>query len=470
MSSLEQSIEEVMTEAADIQHKVPGKGGSAPAALSSPDADEPKHDSEAVKKAGDATKPAPKTNPAKKGDSPEELKDGETKVEKGKAVNQEEDTDDSGTPNLEEMSKADLLKQAVASMKEMDANALKAAVAGLNEDDEDGDEDEKSESLSRNALIRKVVESLKDKSIAEVTSFIKELDNDSDEGESEKIQKKTASTESKKSTSKKDEEYEDDEEEEESVKKESYDIDMTADIEALVSDEDLSEEFKNKAKTIFEASVAAKVKELSAEKEAQLEEEQNQKIEEIKDDLSEKVDSYLNYVSESWVKENELAIERGLKSELTEDFINGLKKLFEEHYVEVPEDKFDVVEELAQRLDHMEDKLNEEVASNISALQDIEELQREKIISEASKDLADSEIEKLKVLAEDVDYENEENFVEKVSTLKEAYFKGDKLLAVSDESNVAFNESEEEDKDNINVDPSMAGYTAAISKFSKTDS
>ena len=469
MSSLENTIEEVMTEAADIQHKVPGKGGSAPAAKSSPDADEPKKDSEAVKKAGEATKKAkaPGGEPAQ--DKAEDLKDGETKVEKGKAVNQEEVEDDSETPNLEEMSKADLLKQAVASMKEMDAKALKAAVAGLNEDDEDGDEDEKSESLSRNALIRKVVESLKDKSIAEVTSFIKELDNDSDEGESEKIQKKTASTESKKSTSKKDEEYEDDEEEE-SVKKESYEIDMTDDIEALVSDEDLSEEFKNKAKTIFEASVAAKVKELSAEKEAQLEEEQNQKIEEIKDDLSEKVDSYLNYVSESWVKENELAIERGLKSELTEDFINGLKKLFEEHYVEVPEDKFDVVEELAARLDDMEDKLNEEVASNIQAQQNIEELQREKIISEASKDLADSEIEKLKVLAEDVDYENEGNFVEKVSTLKEAYFKGDKLLAVSDESNVAFNESDEENKDNINVDPSMAGYTAAISKFSKIDS
>jgi len=147
-----------------------------------------------------------------------------------------------------------------------------------------------------------------------------------------------------------------------------------------------------------------------------------------------------------------------------------LKKLFEEHYVEVPEDKFDVVEELANRLDEMEDKLNEEVASNISALQDIEELQREKIISEASKDLADSEIEKLKALAEDVDFEDEGNFVEKVSTLKEAYFKGEKLEAVSDESNVAFNESEEENKENINVDPSMANYTAAISKFSKIDS
>jgi hypothetical protein len=477
MSSLEHTIEEVMTEAADVQHKVPGKGGSAPAAKASPDADEPKKDSEAVKKAGQATKKAkaPGGEPAQ--DKAEELKDGETKVEKGKAVNQEEVEDDSETPNLEEMSKADLLKQAVASMKEMDAKALKSAVAGLTEDDEDGDEDEKSESLSRNALIRKVVESLKDKSIAEVTSFIKELDNDSDEGESEKIQSKTkpvkeASKDKKVTKEMGDMEDEDEEEdeEEESVKKESYDIDMTDDIEALVSDEDLSEEFKNKAKTIFEASVAAKVKELTAEKEAQLEEEQVSKIEEIKDDLSEKVDSYLNYVAESWVSENELAIERGLKSELTEDFINGLKKLFEEHYVEVPEDKFDVVEELAARLDDMEDKLNEEVASNIEAQQNIEELQREKVISEASKDLADSEIEKLKELAEDVDYENEGKFVEKVSTLKEAYFKGEKLEAVSDESNVAFNESEEESKDNINVDPSMAGYSAAISKFAKIDS
>ena len=477
MSSLEHTIEEVMTEAADIQHKVPGKGGSAPAAMSSPDADEPKKDSAAVKKAGEATKKAkaPGGEPAQ--DKAEELSDGETKVEKGKAVNQEEVEDDSETPNLEEMSKADLLKQAVASMKEMDAKALKSAVAGLTEDDEDGDEDEKSESLSRNALIRKVVESLKDKSIAEVTSFIKELDNDSDEGESEKIQSKTkpvkeASKDKKVTKEMGDMEDEDEEEdeEEESVKKESYDIDMTDDIEALVSDEDLSEEFKNKAKTIFEASVASKVKEQLAEKEAQLEEEQVSKIEEIKDDLSEKVDSYLNYVAESWVSENELAIERGLKSELTEDFINGLKKLFEEHYVEVPEDKFDVVEELAQRLDDMEDKLNEEVASNIEAQQNIEELQREKVISEASKDLADSEIEKLKELAEDVDYEDEGKFVEKVSTLKEAYFKGEKLEAVSDESNVAFNESEEENRDNINVDPSMAGYTAAISKFAKIDS
>ena len=463
MSSLENTITDVMLD--EAAKKLPNASADV-----SPDADAEKKSSAAVKKAGEAVKPAKPTNKAVKGDKAEVVSDGTTKVEKGKAVNQEE-VEAEEAPALEEMSKADLLKQAVASMKEMDATALRAAVAGLTEDDKDGDEDEKSESLSRNALIRKVVESLKSKSIAEVTSFIKGLSSEEEE-DSDKEQK-TESKDSKKSTSEmedEDEDETDEEEKEESVKKESYDIDMTDDIEALVSDEDLSEEFKIKAKTIFEASVAAKVKELIAEKEAQLEEEQNQKIEEIKDDLSEKVDSYLNYVSESWVTENELAIERGLKSELTEDFINGLKKLFEEHYVEVPEDKFDVVEELAARLDDMEDKLNEEVASNISALQDIEELQREKIISEASKDLADSEIEKLKELAEDVDYEDEGNFVEKVSTLKEAYFKGEKLEAVSDESNVAFNETDKENKENINVDPSMAGYTAAISKFSKIDS
>ena len=247
-------------------------------------------------------------------------------------------------------------------------------------------------------------------------------------------------------------------------------IDMTDDIEALVADEDLSEEFKTKAKTIFEAAVATKVKEQITKIEEQYAEDTKETIEEIKEDLTEKVDSYLNYVAENWVKENELAIERGLKTELTEDFINGLKKLFEEHYVEVPEDKFDVVEELAGRLDSNEDKLNEEVAQNISLSQDIEELQREKIIREASNDLADSELEKLKELTEDVDYEDEEKFKEKVSTLKEAYFKSEKLEAVSDDTNVASSDTDPLSTDEVqNNDPSMTKYTAAISKFAKLD-
>jgi|TARA_B110000444_G_scaffold259601_1_gene303865 hypothetical protein len=478
MSSLENTIGEVIAEAADIQHKVPGKGDSAPAAMSSPDADEPKKDSEAAKKAGDATKPAPKTNKADNGDSMEVASDGKTKVEKGKAVNQEEvESDEDVVSEMADMTKSEMLKAAVEKMKEMSGKELQAMYSKMETSEKDGEEDEQSESLTRNAIIRKVVESLKDQEISEVTNFMAELDNDADDGDSKEKLKKTTKTEEdsveegelpdalKKAIAKKKGE------EEEEVKKEEIEIDMTDDINALVADEDLSEEFKAKAKTIFEAAVASKVKEQMTEAEAKLEEETTQKIEEIKDDLTEKVDNYLNYVSESWVTENELAIERGLKSELTEDFINGLKKLFEEHYVEVPEDKFDVVEELANRLDEMEDKLNEEVASNIVAQQDIEELQREKIISESSNDLADTQVEKLKALLEDVDFENVENFVEKVSTLKESYFGIKTLEAVSDDSTVVSEDADFSGKGDVAqpMNESMSKYTSALSKFSKLD-
>ena len=486
MSTLENTIEKVISEGVsdekkEIQHEVPASGDAAPAAKSKTDPDAEKHASAAAKKAGDATKPAAKTNAASKQDPIEEPSDGVTKVDKTTIPNQEEVEDDSETPSLEEMSKADLLKHAVASMKEMDAKTLRAAHSSLSENDEDdGDGEETSESLSRNALIRKVVESLKDKSVKEVQNFIESLnpavgdpakdategDRDEDKGNSKATQKQTTPVESKSNTSEDDEE----EEEEEEVKKESYEVDMTDDIEALVADEDLSEEFKTKAKTIFEAAVATKVKERITEVEAQSQKDTDAAVEEIKEDLTEKVDNYLNYVAENWVTENELAIERGLKSELTEDFINGLKKLFEEHYVEVPEDKFDVVEELAGRLDDTEDKLNEEVAQNISLSQDIEELKREKIISEASQELADSEQERLKELTEDVDYEDAEKFQEKVSTLKEAYFKTGKFEAVSDDTTVASSDTDPLSTDEVqNARPEMAGYTAAISKFAKLD-
>ena len=481
MSTLENTIEKVISEGVsdekkEIQHEVPASGDAAPAAKMKTDPDAEKHASDAAKKAGDATKPAPKTNAASKQDPIEEPSDGVTKVDKTTIPNQEEVEDDSETPSLEEMSKADLLKHAVASMKEMDAKTLKATYAGLSENDEDdGDGEETSESLSRNALIRKVVESLKDKSVKEVQSFIESLDpavgdpakdategdRDEDKGNSKATQKQTTPVESK---------QEEEDEEEEEVKKESYEVDMTDDIEALVADEDLSQEFKTKAKTIFEAAVATKVKERITEVEAQSQKDTDAAVEEIKEDLTEKVDNYLNYVAENWVTENELAIERGLKSELTEDFINGLKKLFEEHYVEVPEDKFDVVEELAGRLDDTEDKLNEEVAQNISLSQDIEELKREKIISEASQELADSEQERLKELTEDVDYEDAEKFQEKVSTLKEAYFKTGKFEAVSDDTTVASSDTDPLSTDEVqNANPNMTGYTAAISKFAKLD-
>ena len=461
MSKLEDTIEAVISEAAAEP--------KAKKADSSPDKDAPAKSTDAADKAGEATSKAkaPGGEPNKeKGDEVDDIENQKDKsTEKGKAVNQEEIQDDSDTPSLEEMSKADLLKSAVASMKEMDLKSLRTAAASLSEEDEDGEDEEKSESLSRNALIRKVVESLKDKSIKEVQSFVKGLSETEEDDEEEDEQK-----ESKSSKSEAEDDDEMDDEDEMEAKKESYEVDMTDDIEALVADEDLSEEFKTKARTIFEAAVASKVKEQIAKIEEQYQTDAEESIEEIKKDLTEKVDSYLNYVAESWVSDNELAIERGLKTELTEDFINGLKKLFEEHYVEVPEDKFDVVEELAGRLDDTEDKLNEEVAQNISLSQDIEELKREKIIREASEDLADSEQEKLKELTEDVDFENDEKFQEKVSTLKEAYFKSEKLEAVSDDTTVASSDTDPLSTDEVqNARPEMAGYTAAISKFAKLD-
>ena len=461
MSKLEDTIEEVISEGSGTKAPVPAAKGA-----SSPDKDAQVKSTQSADKAGEATSKAKAPGGEPKQEKGDEVEDKEKQrdkgTEKGKAVNQEE-IDDSDAPSLEEMSKADLLKHAVASMKELDLKSLRVAAASLSEEDEDGEDEEKSESLSRNALIRKVVESLKDKSIKEVQSFVKGLSEEDDEEEEEEAKKESKSSKSSKSE-------DEDEEEEMEAKKESYEIDMTDDIEALVADEDLSEEFKTKAKTIFEAAVATKVKDRITEIEAQSQEDTAAAVEEIKEDLTEKVDNYLNYVAENWVTENELAIERGLKSELTEDFINGLKKLFEEHYVEVPEDKFDVVEELSGRLDETEDKLNEEVAQNISLAQDVEELKREKIIREASEDLADSEQEKLKELTEDVDYENAETFSEKVSTLKEAYFKTEKFEAVSDDTTVASSDTDPLSTDKVqNANPDMAGYTAAISKFAKLD-
>ena len=465
MSNLESTIEEVMSEAVEPKAK---------ASSEKPDPDIEKKASDAADKAGDATKKAKAPGGEKASEKSDEVKDGATKVEKGKAVNQEEvESEDEAISEMGKMegSKSEMLKAMVSKMKEMGMKELKAAWKKMemaDMEDEDGEKDEQVESLSRNALIRGIVEGLKDKSTEEVASFIENFDKVEEEVE----ETEDSVEEAKKSTKEMDDmDDEDEEEEDEEVKKESYDIDMTDDIEALVSDEDLSEGFKDKAKTIFEAAVAAKVKEQLVEKEAELEEELNKKVEEVKEDLTEKVDSYLNYVSESWVSENELAIERGLKSELTEDFINGLKKLFEEHYVEVPEDKFDVVEELANRLDEMEDKLNEEVAGNIQAQQDIEELKREKIISEASVDLADTQVEKLKALAEEVDFENEENFVEKVSTLKESYFGSEKLEAVSDDATVASDDADFSGAGDVAqpVTEGMERYTAALTKFANLD-
>ena len=236
-------------------------------------------------------------------------------------------------------------------------------------------------------------------------------------------------------------------------------IDVTADVDALVKDEDLSEEFKSKAATIFEAAVNSKVKEAKKKMMAGYEEKLKEESEKAKGELVEKVDSYLSYVVEEWMKENELALERGIKGEIAEDFISCLKKLFEEHYISVPDEKYDVLEDQASKIESLEKKLNEEIEKNVELNKENSESKRASIVAEMGEDLAETSKEKFNKLDAEVEYKNEEDFRAKVSTIKESYF-GAKKEASSDIDDVAVGESTE----NVDLSKSMAAYTAAITK------
>ena len=237
-------------------------------------------------------------------------------------------------------------------------------------------------------------------------------------------------------------------------------IDVKDDIDALVGDADLSEEFKQKAATIFEAAINSKVKaeqeRLQSEYDTKFEEE----ISKSKSELTEKVDSYLNYVVEEWMKENKLALERGIKGEIAEDFISGLKKLFEDHYIDVPDEKYDVLEDQASKIEDLEKKLNEEIEKNVEMNKVNGTYKRQEIIDENSKDLADTAKEKFDSLVEGVEYSSEEDFAQKVKTIKESYFeqKAEKS-ASADIDDVA-----EGDESNADLSDAMAAYTNAISK------
>ena len=204
-------------------------------------------------------------------------------------------------------------------------------------------------------------------------------------------------------------------------------INVKEDIDALVEGEELSEEFKTKASTIFEAAVHQKVMEIATVKIDDLEKEYQTNLQEeivsFRDELTEKVDGYLNYVVEEWMKENELALDSSLKSELTEEFIGGLKNLFTEHYIEVPDEKIDIVESLYDKVEELEGKLNSQIDDNVQVTSELNEYRKDKILEEVCEDLADTQSEKMKTLVEGVSYENDaDDFENKVKTIKESYF------------------------------------------------
>lgn len=239
----------------------------------------------------------------------------------------------------------------------------------------------------------------------------------------------------KKSMKEEDDEEEDDEEEEEDddeeeVKmkeskksmKEELKVDVSEDVAALVSGEELSEEFKSKAATIFEAAVITRVKTEIAKIEEQYASRLDEEVEQIKEGLVEKVDGYLNYVVEQWMNNNEIALERGMKTEITENFIHGLKSLFEEHYIDIPEEKYDVLGEMETKVEELEQKLNESVATNIELTKKVGDFKRASIVSQVVEGMTDTEVEKMTSLAEEIAFENEESFKSKLETIRESYF------------------------------------------------
>ena len=255
------------------------------------------------------------------------------------------------------------------------------------------------------------------------------------------------------------EEIKEDEVKEEVVNEEEDTIDVSADVEALTADEGLSEEFKSKAATIFEAALKSKVSEMKKKMNASYEQKLKEESENAKSELVEKVDSYLSYVVEEWMKENALAVERGIKGEIAEDFISGLKKLFEDHYIDVPDEKYDVLEDQASKIEDLEKKLNEQIEKNVELNKSNGELVKQDIIDEAASSLTDTQKEKFNKLAEEVEFSNSEDFKTKVETIKESYFGKKEVKQENDIDNVAVGEDT-----NVDLSEAMAAYTAAITK------
>lgn len=242
-----------------------------------------------------------------------------------------------------------------------------------------------------------------------------------------------------------------------------YEADFSDDLNALINDEaTLSEEFKQKAETIFEAAIKHKLSEEIDRLEAKYEEELAEEMSSTKSELVEKVDSYLNYVVEQWMADNQVAIQAGLRAEIAENFMTGLKGLFEENYIEVPESKVDLVDDLADTVEELEESLNSTTARAIELAEELEDYKRDAIIRESARGLAETQVEKLKSLVEDVEFEDAETFAQKVETVKESYF----TKTVTESTEAAYTEAEEGDSP-IVTSGSMDMYLKALAKTNK---
>jgi len=377
-----------------------------------------------VDKAVKAVKDAEKKVPSNEGDP--------QKKGAGKAEKQEKIKEDA------KPSKMESIKAIVNNMKEMTKEELQKVLSTISESEED-------ESLTKAEVARAVVESLKTMDEDKVGEILESMS----EEVTEEVTEEDAVAEEVSAD----------------VESSLVEIEIDDDLSAISEALDLSEENSEKAKTIFKAAVQSKVQEVKEELDVKYQDELKTTVDAVKADLSEGVDKYLTYCAEEWTKENELAIERGLRSEMTENFIEGLKTLFVEHYVDVPEDKYDVIDELANRLEEMEAKLDGEVSNNMAITEELDQLKRGNVVSEASSDLTDTQKEKLSSLAEGVDYKDEADFAEKIAEIKEAYFKVDgEKVEVETNIQEGANEFEVEETEKV-ANPVMEKYSSAITKL-----
>ena len=255
-------------------------------------------------------------------------------------------------------------------------------------------------------------------------------------------------------------------EEEVVAEEEDYAVDVEQDVQALFEGEELSEEFQSKARTIFEAAIKEKVSEIKENLQTAYEQALVEEVASVRDELTERVDAYLEYVADEWIQENQLQVESGLKTEMTESFLEGMKSLFEEHYVSVPEDKYDVLESMVDKLDEMESKLNEQIERNVALNQRLAESNSDVILADVSEGLALSQKEKLASLASNVEFESETDYREKLEKLKESYFPSNKTTSAPSAHSETISEGTQVDSPR-QVSSAMEAYMQTLGRVAK---
>ena len=260
-----------------------------------------------------------------------------------------------------------------------------------------------------------------------------------------------------------DDEDDDEKEEGKKSKKEDLEVDVAPDVAALVDGEELSEEFKTKAATIFEAAVKSKISKIRKQIREESKKEQDERIESMHTEMTENVDKYLNYTVKEWMTENKLAVEQGVRNEVTESFISGLKKLFEEHYIDVPQEKEDVFENLVVEVAELEEKLDEQTSKHMDTVKELNTYKAKDAFRDISEGMVDTDVEKLKELTEDVNYETDEQYREKLNVIKNSYFKSDKKEVTDNKGTAGTNNPVADGKSDGRMDSIMS----AISNLSK---